>query len=277
MLRIREAASQVVREASELRDVLDVQKPQVGRPSELSDLRLAAEKIAAHAERQVLLIDTQCALLEAAGLPRERVPESLAGLLPRWSTHRERMQQVLEQSQPLYSRGDPLGLAGLLADITSIESHLKTLTSPGDYASAAPLQVLLDERFEQLDASRWIVLGTPQVVNGNLETRALAAGNIIQVLPHARNLNCMKHSRWWWSIRLRRLRQASIVSCWDRPTNREPPRIGFRFTCPRHALVSTRRVLPSLLVPGRISSQAGNRECTVRRSRRRPRIVCGPS
>ncbi len=172
VLRIRESACQVVREASELRDVLDVQKPQVGRPSELSDLWLAAEKIAAHAERQVLLIDTQCALLEAAGLPRERVPESLAGLLPRWSTHRERMQQVFEQSQPLYSRGDPLGLAGLLADITSIESHLKTLTSPGDYASTAPLQVLLDERFEQLDASRWIVLGTPQVRDGNLETRA---------------------------------------------------------------------------------------------------------
>lgn len=172
VMRIREAASQVVRDATELRDMLDAQQPHVARLTELSDLHLAAEKIAAHAEREVLLIDTQCALLEAAGLPGERVPESLAGLLPRWSTHRERMQRVFEQSQPLYSRGDPLGLAGLLADITSIESHLKTLTSPGTHTSAAPLQVLLDERFEQLDASRWIVLGTPQVINGSLETRA---------------------------------------------------------------------------------------------------------
>jgi hypothetical protein len=172
VMHIREAANQVVREATELREVLDAQQRHVGRLTEWSDLRLAAEKIAAHAERQVLLIDTQCALLEATGLPRERVPESLAELPLRWSTHRERMQQVLEQSQPLYSRGDPLGLAGLLADITSMESHLKTLTDSREHASTAPLQVLLDERFERLDASRWIVLGTPQVIGGNLETRA---------------------------------------------------------------------------------------------------------
>ena len=83
---------------------LEAQKAHVGRQSELGDLRLAAEKIAAHAERQVLLIDTQVALVEAADQPHERVREILAGVPQRWSAHRERMQRVLEQSQPLYSR-----------------------------------------------------------------------------------------------------------------------------------------------------------------------------
>jgi hypothetical protein len=126
---IREEATQVVQDATRLMEVLDTQKPVVGRPQELRDLRLAAEKIAAHAERQVLLIDTQVTLLAAADQPKERVGEILAGLPQRWSAQRERMQRIFEQSQQLCARGDPLGLAALLTDITSIESHLQKLAS----------------------------------------------------------------------------------------------------------------------------------------------------
>jgi hypothetical protein len=172
MMQLHDTAAQVMHDATGLRDALDSLQPYVGRPAELSDLRRAAEKIAAHAERQVLLIDTQVALLEAADQPPERVRTILAELPSRWSAQRERMQHVLEQSQHLYSRGDPLGLADLMTDLASIESHLKKLTSDDVSQSAAPRQVLLDEPFERLDESRWMVLGTPQVVDGHLETCA---------------------------------------------------------------------------------------------------------
>jgi len=172
VMQIRDAATQVVQDATRLIEVLDAQRPHLGRQQELGDLRLAAEKIAAHAERQVLLVDTQVKLLEAADQPNERVREILAGVPQRWSAHRARMQHILEQSQQLYTRGDPLGLAALLTDIASIESHLQKLASGSESDSAAQRQVLLDERFERLDDSRWMVLGTPQIVNGSLETRA---------------------------------------------------------------------------------------------------------
>ena len=172
VMHIRDTAIQVVRDASAVAETLDAQKPLVGRPQELSDLRMAAEKIAAHAERQILLVDTQVALLAAAHQPRERVRELLAELPQRWSAQRERLRHILEQSQPLYTRGDPLGLAALLMDITRIETHLQKLASDSEHDSAAQRQVLLDERFEQLDDSRWILLGTPQIVAGSLETHA---------------------------------------------------------------------------------------------------------
>ena len=137
------------------------------------------------------MIDTQIALLEAVDQPAERVRELLAELPQRWSAQRERMQQILEQSQPLYTRGDPLGLAALLADITGIETHLQKLTSGDVVASAAQRQVLLDERFEQLDEARWMILGTPRVVDGHLETRRPAAGSITPASRPARNLSWM--------------------------------------------------------------------------------------
>ena len=79
---------------------------------------VAAEKIAAHAERQILLIDTQEALLRAASQPPELRGQSLAGLPQRWTAHRERMEQRAPQSRTASTtRGDPLGLAALLRDL----------------------------------------------------------------------------------------------------------------------------------------------------------------
>jgi hypothetical protein len=152
--------------------MLDAQKSHVGCERELEDLQLAAEKISAHAQRQLLMIDTQVALLGAVDQPAERVREMLADLPQRWTAHRERTERILQQSQQLYSRGDPLGLAALLADIANIESHLQSVLTSGGVVAADQRQVLLDERFEQLDEAQWMVLGSPRVVDGHLETRA---------------------------------------------------------------------------------------------------------
>ncbi len=171
-MRIREAAVRIVHDVPALMKTLNTQQAHVGRQPELADLQLAAEKIAAHAERQVLLVDTQVALFEATDQSPARVREILADLPQRWSAQRKRMQHVVEQSRQLYSRGDPLGLAALVADIDRIESHVKSLADDVADDSAGPRHVLLDERFERLDESRWLLLGTPQIAAGNLETRA---------------------------------------------------------------------------------------------------------
>jgi pimeloyl-ACP methyl ester carboxylesterase len=131
VMKIRDAARQVVQESAEVTARLDAQKPHIGRDRELADLWLAGEKIAAHAQRQLLMIETQDALLRAADQPADRVREILAGLPQRWTSHRERVERILDQSKHLYSRGDPLGLAAVLVDIANIESELQSIIRSG--------------------------------------------------------------------------------------------------------------------------------------------------
>ncbi len=176
--KIRDAASAVVEEAGELATLIDAQKPHVGCVRELDDLWLAAEKIAAHAQRQVLMIDAQAALMQAEGQPAELVRERIVGEAKRWAAHRERTQRIAHRSEHLYSKGDPLGLAALLRDMTAIETHLKNIAeSGGSTTRPAERNVLLDERFKTLDPTTWIVLGEPRVVDGYLETRAPGGWN----------------------------------------------------------------------------------------------------
>jgi len=108
----------------------------VGRKLELADLALAWDKITLHAERQVLMIDTQSAFLHAADQPADRVREMVAGLPQRWTAHRKEMERILERSKHLYTRGDPLGLTALLADMATIESHVQRLADSGSPAPA---------------------------------------------------------------------------------------------------------------------------------------------
>ncbi|MHB8969619.1 MAG: glycoside hydrolase family 20 zincin-like fold domain-containing protein [Pirellulaceae bacterium] len=170
---IREAARQVLQESSDALTLLDAQKPQVGRDRELADLELAAEKIAAHAERQILLIDTQEALMRAAGQPPELRGQSLAGLPQRWTAHRERIERLLLSVNGLAARGDPLGLAALLRDLAQIESHVTRVATANILPSTdGQREVLLEERFAALDPAKWIVLGEPRVVEGHLDTKA---------------------------------------------------------------------------------------------------------
>lgn len=165
--RLRDGATAVLREAQRAQVTILACQGQVGRVMELGDLWLAAEKIAAHAERQVLTADTQAALRR--GEDGQRV--ALEGLARRWRAQRLRMERVLRRSRPLYSRGDPCGLASLLQDIGVVQAHLDKLIA-GDEASASAGEVLLTEGFRALDPDRWIVRGEPSVADGQLVTAA---------------------------------------------------------------------------------------------------------
>ena len=171
LARLRRAAMTTTKEAQAIQASLVACQSQVGRPAELADLWLAGEKIAAHAERQVLMVDTQAALRRAEargeGAGRE-MADTLAALAQRWQAHRARMARVLRRTRPLYRTGDPCGLASLLTDIGAVEAHLRRLLSD----QQAPGEVLLEEPFQALDPGRWIVRAQPEVAAGHLQTLA---------------------------------------------------------------------------------------------------------
>jgi hypothetical protein len=154
-------AARVEADARGLRDLLEAQRPAVGAARELADLWLAAEQIEAHAERQLLMAETQTALTRQASAA-ERV-----ALAARWSAHAARMEEVLDRLSRLYSRGDPCGLQGLLHDMRTLRDWL--VEPP---LEEQPGEVLLDEPFQALDRDRWVVRGEPAVADGHLETSA---------------------------------------------------------------------------------------------------------
>lgn len=165
--RLRYGALAVMRQAKRAQEAILACQEQVERVADLGDLWLAAEKIAAHAERQVLMVDTQTALrLAEAGKPVRG-----GELVSRWRAHRLRMERILRRTRPLYRSGDPCGLASLLGDISAIEAHLEELAGT-DETTGAPGEVLLAETFQALDTSRWIVRGEPAVAAGELVTAA---------------------------------------------------------------------------------------------------------
>lgn len=175
LVRIRESSQEVVSVAADMRDLIDRQRPEVGRRNELADLWLAAEKIAAHAERQLLMIDTERALCRAPGLQEDSARREMSGLRERWTSQCQRVMKIQSSCSPLYSRGDPCGFSALLSDMASIEAHLAHLAEArpikdGPGAKGAP--PLLEERFQSLNPGLWIVLGQPKLVDGCLETCA---------------------------------------------------------------------------------------------------------
>jgi hypothetical protein len=173
LISIREAAEQVVNETSAVLRALDTLQPHVGRPSELSALHLAAEKIRNHAERQILMIGSQEALARAPSIPLGEAQRQMSEESKRWRAHRDQVAGILRRLAPLYSQGDPCGFRSLLRDVTAIEAHLTRLATAGpDDAPAEPDQVILDERLAALDPARWLVLGQPRIADGRLETRA---------------------------------------------------------------------------------------------------------
>jgi len=170
---IRQSAAGIATEAAEVMTLLDAQRPHVGCVSELAYLWLAGEKIAAHAERQLLIIDAQSALARAEGQPIEVARERMATEANRWERHRERVERILRRTSHLYSRGDPLGLLALLRDLAAVETHLKHLAESGQpSAETSGREIPIDERFDALDEEKWIVLGDPRIGDGHLETRA---------------------------------------------------------------------------------------------------------
>jgi len=166
---IRENAQWTETEAASMQDLIEAQREHVGAVRELGDLWLAAEKIAAHAARERLMIDTQVALAKAASRGRPPTSADLASLAAGWSAQRERVERILERVSHLYSRGDPCGLQSLLQDVRAIEAYVRQPMPP---TPPAKLAVLLDEDFAALDPQRWIIRGQPKIVEGHLETRA---------------------------------------------------------------------------------------------------------
>jgi hypothetical protein len=97
----------------------------VGGKRELDDLLLAAEKIAAHAEREVLLIDTQGFLTRAPRLPPPAAAAQAAAEANRWSAHRARIEAIARREAHLYRQGDPCGHSALLRDIATVEALIQ--------------------------------------------------------------------------------------------------------------------------------------------------------
>jgi len=166
---IRENAQWIETEAASVQALIEAQREHVGAVCELGDLWLAAEKIAAHAERERLMIDTQVALAKAASKGQPPTPADLADLAAGWSAQRDRVERIAERVSHLYSRGDPCGFLSLLQDVRAIEAYVR---QPVPLPPSADTAVLLNEEFTALDPQRWIIRGEPKIVDGHLETRA---------------------------------------------------------------------------------------------------------
>jgi hypothetical protein len=169
LARIVSDARAVKGEASRMTGVIDTQRRHVGATAELDDLWWAAEKIAAHAEREILMAKTQVALTRASASGEPMSPAKRTALAAEWDAHERRVEAILANASRLYTRGDPTGFEALLRDIRSIRGWL---AEPPPAASEAGAEVLIDEPFSGLDPERWLVRGEPKVGTGSLETRA---------------------------------------------------------------------------------------------------------
>ncbi len=183
LARIQEAAGRVVKEATAVARRLRAHRSAVGRQAELDDLCLAAEKIANHAERQILLVEACAATARAARLPVAAAREEMARLARRWRLHQGKVEAIQKLVAPLYTRGDPCGYAALLGDVAMITQHLARLAQEPPAEEQPAGELLLEEPFSDLDPGRWEVLGQPAVAAGCLETRAPGGwGNYCGVL-----------------------------------------------------------------------------------------------
>ena len=111
----------------EVQASLAAQRPNVEKKRELDDLLLAAEKIAAHAQREVLLIDTAQYLARAPRQTTAVAASQAAVEAKRWSDHRVRCEAIARQDARLYRSGDPCGHGAILRDIATIEAQLSGL------------------------------------------------------------------------------------------------------------------------------------------------------
>jgi hypothetical protein len=167
---IRKGALAAQVSVCEIQKSLEAKRPCVAKTIELDDLLLAAEKISAHAEREVLLIETQGFLMQASRLPLPQATAQAAAEAKRWNAHRVRMEAIARKDARLCRRGDPCGYEALFRDIATAETYLSDLAKGQALRSAGT--VAFDEQFEKLDPARWILQGQPQVVGGRLETKA---------------------------------------------------------------------------------------------------------
>ena len=126
---IGKGAITVQADEHQIRDEIEAIRRFVGKTSELGDLLLAGEKISAHAQREVIMIDTQTFLSHASLMPPARIARGAADLLKQWRRHRLRVEAIAVRDARLDHRGDPCGHQAVLRDIGSVEVHLNGLAS----------------------------------------------------------------------------------------------------------------------------------------------------
>ncbi len=170
LAKIRANAIVVQDSVGRVQALIESQRLAVGKQGELNDLLLAAKKIAAHAEREVRMIDTQRFLTCAPSLAPAALAAEARAEIGKWIIHRAGIEAIARSDARLYRQGDPCGHSSVLRDVAVIQAHLANVAK--GRISGGPGNVLLEEHFEKLDPVRWIVLGNPRVVNGRLETSA---------------------------------------------------------------------------------------------------------
>jgi hypothetical protein len=122
---IRDGAKRVIQDVADVLEDLAPHRAHIGQAQRLADLELAAAKIEAHAQRQLLLSDTQCLLTRYRQQPTPALNRLLSVAGTRWRVHRATVQQLRERSEHLYSQGDPLGLQLLSDEMAAIEQEIE--------------------------------------------------------------------------------------------------------------------------------------------------------
>lgn len=167
---IRATAQKIEAECDELKSSLESRREVTGNSRELGDLIQAAGKVGSHAQRQILLLDTQ-EFLEKAKRMQPAEKQSSAGTLgDRWAEHLDRVQMIASHDVTLDRRDDSCGYRLLQRDISTLAAHFAELARP-QAQSPAP-KTLLQEDFRTLDPARWFVYGSPRVAGGVMETVA---------------------------------------------------------------------------------------------------------
>jgi len=162
-----------VKETASVITLLNEHSATVGDGFELANLRLAAEKIRSHAQRQVLLIESRCAVARAGAMPESDARRTLGRLAAQWKAHEAEVSDILRRVAALTTQGDPIGFSAILGDVRAIDQHLAGLAARGLASSnAASAKVLVDERFTSADTAMWEILGSPRITNGVMETSA---------------------------------------------------------------------------------------------------------
>ena len=138
-----------MKETASVITLLNKHSATVGDGFELANLRLAAEKIRNHAERQVLLIESRSAVARAGAMPESDARRALGRLAARWKAHGAEVSDILRRVAALTTQGDPIGFSAILGDVRAIDAASRGSGGRVGLASsnAASAKVLVDERF----------------------------------------------------------------------------------------------------------------------------------
>lgn len=166
---IREAAERTALRADQIREEL---QGAYGR-GQVRELALAAAKIANHARRQALLIDSAAAVARASSQTPSRARQAMRGLGARWSRQVTEVKALLRSSAGLATQGDPTGFGLVLADSRLLMDHFvglgRGVAAPAVPTATAPI---LAEPLVAAPTAGWEVIGNPTISSGTMQTEA---------------------------------------------------------------------------------------------------------